>query len=237
MTHIQDDGFHEIQLNGKQLVFLFMAATVVSVVIFLLGVLVGRGVGSERTVADAAIIDELPPPDLPPPGTTGVLAAPAGGDPTKAAAPSPADDLNYFNRLEHREPVTENLKPSSAATEPAPPGRAPAAATPPQPTAPAAMPRGTAAAAAPELSPAVAPAAAGRGFVVQIAALNARSEADALVKQWTSKGYQAFVQGPASGTPNIYRVRIGPFKTKREAELTASKLRQEERLNPWVTQP
>ena len=40
----QDDGFHEIQLNGKQLVFLFMAVTVVSVVIFLSGVLVGRGV-------------------------------------------------------------------------------------------------------------------------------------------------------------------------------------------------
>ena len=39
-----DDGFHEIQLNGKQLVFLFMAVTVVSVVIFLCGVLVGRGV-------------------------------------------------------------------------------------------------------------------------------------------------------------------------------------------------
>ena len=46
-----DDGFHEIQLNGKQLVFLFMAATVVSVVIFLCGVLVGRGVRTERTVA------------------------------------------------------------------------------------------------------------------------------------------------------------------------------------------
>ena len=39
-----DDGFHEIQLSGKQLVFLFMATTVVSVVIFLCGVLVGRGV-------------------------------------------------------------------------------------------------------------------------------------------------------------------------------------------------
>ncbi len=44
---IQDEGFHEIQLNGKQLVFLFMAATVVSVVIFLCGVLVGRGVRSQ----------------------------------------------------------------------------------------------------------------------------------------------------------------------------------------------
>ena len=29
---MSDEGFHEIQLNGKQLVFLFMAATVVSVV-------------------------------------------------------------------------------------------------------------------------------------------------------------------------------------------------------------
>ena len=56
MAHeLQDEGFHEIQLNGKQLVFLFMAATVVSVVIFLLGVFVGRGVRAERgTVADSA---------------------------------------------------------------------------------------------------------------------------------------------------------------------------------------
>jgi hypothetical protein len=28
-----DDGFHEIQLNAKQLVFLFMATTIVAVVI------------------------------------------------------------------------------------------------------------------------------------------------------------------------------------------------------------
>ena len=52
-SHTTDDGFHEIQLNGKQLVFLFMAATVVSVVIFLCGVLVGRGVRAERTVAQS----------------------------------------------------------------------------------------------------------------------------------------------------------------------------------------
>ena len=39
-----DDGFREIQLNGKQLIFLFMATTVVAVVIFLCGVMVGRGV-------------------------------------------------------------------------------------------------------------------------------------------------------------------------------------------------
>ena len=59
LTHDAEDGFHEIQLSGKQLVFLFMATTVVSVVIFLCGVLVGRGVRARarretRTVAAAA---------------------------------------------------------------------------------------------------------------------------------------------------------------------------------------
>ena len=44
-----DEGIHEIQLKGKQLVFLFMAATVVAVVIFLCGVMVGRGVPVRAT--------------------------------------------------------------------------------------------------------------------------------------------------------------------------------------------
>jgi heme/copper-type cytochrome/quinol oxidase subunit 2 len=39
---IADEAFHEIQLSGKQLVFLFMATTIVAVVIFLCGVQVGR---------------------------------------------------------------------------------------------------------------------------------------------------------------------------------------------------
>ena len=71
---LQDDGFHEIQLNGKQLVFLFMAATVVSVVIFLLGVLVGRGVHSVRgVVADASplgTVAETTPQPAPAPAPT-----------------------------------------------------------------------------------------------------------------------------------------------------------------------
>ena len=56
MAHeIHDDGFHEIQLSGKQLVFLFMATTVVFIVIFLCGILVGRGVQNARgTIAEAA---------------------------------------------------------------------------------------------------------------------------------------------------------------------------------------
>src|SRR5438128_2128470 len=116
----QDEGFHEIQLNGKQLVFLFMAATVVSVVIFLCGVLVGRGVRAERAnaVADQSAASIEPAPQT----AAAPVSTPAGSDPTAAAAPPPtADDLSYFNRLEKQTQSAENLKPGAPAAAPPPP--------------------------------------------------------------------------------------------------------------------
>ena len=52
-----DESFREIQLSGKQLIALFMAAAVVLIGTFLSGVLVGRGVRSQQEppiAADAA---------------------------------------------------------------------------------------------------------------------------------------------------------------------------------------
>src|SRR6187551_679042 len=96
-SHPTDDGFHEIQLNGKQLVFLFMAATVVSVVIFLCGVLVGRGVRAERGGPDTALAD-LPLADQAMP-TAG--SASEGTDIRSAAPPAAVDDRpTLFERLE-----------------------------------------------------------------------------------------------------------------------------------------
>jgi cell division septation protein DedD len=211
---IQDEGFHEIQLNGKQLVFLFMAATVVSVVIFLCGVLVGRGVRAERggvaDVAPASTVTET----LPQQPATAPAPTPAGSDPRAAAPPPVVDDLSYFNRLEKTSAPAEQLKPASAPPPPAPAPREPAPAP--------------AAAAAPAEP-------SGQGFAVQIAALNVRSEADAIVKRLSSKGYAAYVISPANGTPAVYRVRVGKFPTRREAESIAAKLQKEEQFKPWVT--
>ncbi len=229
MAHqLQDEGFHEIQLNGKQLVFLFMAATVVSVVIFLCGVLVGRGVRAERSIADAipssnaADTTPQPAPATPP-------QQPPGSDPTTAAAPPPAaDDLSYFKRLEKPNTQPEQLKPVASAG-----AAAPEKSAPPPALAPAAPPR-------PEPSrPAVADGApaepSGQGFAVQIAALNVRSEADAIAKRLSSKGYTAYVISPENGTPSVYRVRVGKFPTRREAETIAARLQKEEQFKPWVT--
>src|SRR5438477_13154908 len=86
-----------------------MAATVVSVVIFLCGVLVGRGVRAERSVVDTgpatSAADTTPQPARAPP-------QPPGSDPTTAAAPPPpaADDLSYFKRLEKPNAQPAQLK-------------------------------------------------------------------------------------------------------------------------------
>jgi cell division septation protein DedD len=258
--HVQDDAFHEIQLNGKQLVFLFMAATVVSVVIFLCGVLVGRGVRAERAAAagDTTALNaaETTPQQLqeaaPPP--------PAGSDPTAATPPPAVDDLTYFNRLEKPNQPAEVLKPAPGKPVAAPAPQvphatpAPAAKQPPSPAVAQATPTAkeqepsSAARATPvpvAKEPAPAPPAkepasstaepGGQGYALQIAALRDRDEADAIAKRLESKGYAAYVLAPASGTPPVFRVRVGKFKTRHDAETVSAKLQKEEQFNPWIT--
>jgi cell division septation protein DedD len=241
---VQDDSFREIQLNGKQLVFLFMAATVVSVVIFLCGVLVGRGVRAERSlgaepVSSAEEVAPTPASDAKP------VATVAGSDPTKAAPPSPPADAEGFSypSLGAKNPPVDKLKPehdkasASAAPvagkpAPAPTTKTAAAAAATPPPAPTVKPKDTPKAATPAD---LAPEPTQSGFAVQIAALNVLTEAEAIAKRLNSKGYNAYVLSPANGTPSVYRVRVGKYGTRREAESIAERLQKEEKFKPWVT--
>ena len=213
-----DDGFHEIQLNGKQLVFLFMAVTVVSVVIFLCGVLVGR---SARTDAAATSIAE----QLPVAAPDAVPAPP----PETGSAPSATsrEELTYPKRLATATPEREQLNPTPPpASAPKPgPAAAPAAKPTPETSAPPA---------ASPTAPAVAGEPAGSGFAIQLAALGRRDEADGIARRLTDKGYRAYVVAPDAGAPPVFRVRVGKFKDRREAESVASRLQKEEQFNPWI---
>jgi hypothetical protein len=139
----QDDGFHEIQLNGKQLVFLFMAVTVVSVVIFLSGVLVGRGVRLDRGPVTGGVdpsITEGPAPA--PPVETGNppitkeegLKAPGmlGGNPPaenplkEGEEPSAKSDrplVRHPRRTRSRPPLPPRLRRPSRRLRPRRPSR------------------------------------------------------------------------------------------------------------------
>jgi DedD protein len=218
----QDEAFHEIQLNGKQLVFLFMAATVVSVVIFLCGVLVGRNVRTEPVGVDVSASGSEPVTPVPAPQAAPPEAPPAYTDLDKTnPKPQPLKKIEAAPKAES-EPVT---KAPATLAERAPVAVSPAEPATPPAEKPAPRPSATAGTADPT----------GQGFAVQIAAVNARSEADAMAKRLMSKGYSAYVLAPASGTPSVYRVRVGKFPTRREAETVAAKLQKEEQLKPWVT--
>ena len=254
-----DDGFHEIQLSGKQLVFLFMATTVVSVVIFLCGVLVGRGVQAARG---------------PDPGDPAVTAAPAPSDtvaetgPPAAEPPVPAEDseppLTDKDRLESDKPAPEDLssegeraraaesaakEPASeaaAAPSPAPPAVAPARSSEAtsRDRAPAARPAEAGAApkaverssAPPARGPRVAGPGARNTWVVQIVALRDRGAASSIVQRLSGKGYPAFVVNPTGGAAApVFKVQVGRYADRNDAEQVARRLEREEQFKPWVS--
>jgi len=229
ITHDEvDDGFHEIHLSGKQLFALFMATVVVSVVIFLIGVFVGRNVRTQQLAAaerlndSAAALTPAPARQPAPAPATAESPLEAAEPPTP---PAETDELSYKRRLEGPS-SSESLKAPAAA---------PQAARPAPPQAPqtrAAVP-----------APAAAPAAAPAGiigtpqpgtWVIQIHVLRDRAAANGIVRRLVAKGYPAFLvaAGPPTGT---YKVQVGRYKDRDEAQKVIERLKKEEQFNPWIT--
>ena len=71
---------------------------------------------------------------------------------------------------------------------------------------------------------------------MQVAAYRDRRDADTLAKQLTAKGYPAFVMDPVKGTSTaLFRVRVGKYKTLKDAEAIEARLQTAEQLtNAWI---
>lgn len=242
-----DEGFHEIPLGGKQVVALFMAAIVVAVVIFLCGVMVGRGVRAEKTVVASTDPAGVVQPAAAEP-------APASSAPGKGQ-PAAEDDANYYNRLNKETVPPDTLKPPpdappSGDAAPAAKGeparqtskdqaaaRAGAASknkteaerkTTTGETSPAAPGKEAAATVTASREP-----AAGE-YYLQVFATKDAVKADAIVERLKSKGYPAYLVAPSPGS-GISRVRVGKYRTQREADEVCRRLGKEEPYKPYVT--
>jgi cell division septation protein DedD len=204
-----------------------MSVTVLAVVIFLCGVMVGRGthaVKATPVLADA--VDPTAPAS--PPDTASTPAA--SGAQLKAAPPS-EQELQYPTDL------TRLAPPEDLPLEPVP--NAPDAAVPAvERREPATRDRPTRSGAE-RAADAVADTdfrePTGSGFVVQVHAARQRAEATAMAKRLASKGYTAFVTTSGTGAAKMYRVRVGKFAQRREAEAVSRRLEAEEQFKPWVT--
>lgn len=223
---MSEEGFHEIQLSGKQLVFLFMATTVVAVVIFLCGVMVGRGVRAEAaSETEAQVADMSPQPEISPASGEATPATPQPKIDTSTPPPQPVnDELSYYSRLEKQGTPAENLKvPDAQAPASAPAG----AASAPASSAPKASPPAT-------TSETIPASNDQSGFAVQVAALGSRADAAALARSLSGKGYDAYVVAPAARGAAVYRVRVGRFKNRQDADRVARRLEKEEKFKPWI---
>ncbi len=149
-----------------------------------------------------------------------------------AEPPSPPadDELTYRKRLESSGSAAEQLKPQAPrrASEAKPETARPEPARRRRRTG--RRPAKTVAARRRRAAP-----APGR-WVVQLVALRDRSAASAIVQRLSAKGYPAFIVNPSASTPNqVFKVQVGRYDDKNEAERVSRRLEKEEKFNPWIS--
>ena len=73
------------------------------------------------------------------------------------------------------------------------------------------------------------------GYVVQVAAVPNLQEARAVLDQLAEAGYPAYLTAKTIEEVEMYRVRVGPLKSRHAAEDVARRLEREGHRAPWVT--
>jgi DedD protein len=189
--------------SARYMIVIFLVCVATCGVFFSLGFLVGyneRGSHSDLPTEAVSSPPAIPPTVNPPPDS----APPAPQDPAgHAAADSP--------------PETEVIPPGGAPR----PATQRADASPPQ------------TAAKPNSNPSTAPSPSagqvGEGITLQVAALRTKQDAEALVDILKGRGYPVFLVTPeyAHADDNLFRVQVGPFRSRADADKVHDKLVQE----------
>lgn len=231
----------EITPTAKQIVFLLMAATVVAVVVFLCGVLVGRDlpVDGGSILADGS--DMAMTYDLP----TATLSSPSS-EPSAAAGHSA--ELTYYRRLVGSQAAPDVLRLGSSggasdvdtSLTRVPDGDHERSNTPE--LGEQDIHRGSVEAQAqesqllPSVSELASVAPATDGYSVQVMALRSLMAAREVVTRLSDKGFPATVVLPEADAPSaLFRVRVGPYEDRAEAQRIMGRLETEEQFEAFVT--
>lgn len=84
----------------------------------------------------------------------------------------------------------------------------------------------------------LAPAGADGGYQLQVASFKEAKDADALVLELRKRGHRAYRQAAYVQERGLWhRVRVGPFKSKFEADQYRSTFEKSERMSPFVVDP
>lgn len=140
----------------------------------------------------------------------------------EAGLAAPTEDVELRNQLEYQKQRCAALLAQAADTAARQPARDTAAPAPKTP------PRG--AERTPVSPPAPAPAPAERGYRVQVIAAPTQAKAD----QTISRLKQAGFEGSVTKEGGYFKVRVGPFPTKAEAQRAMAKIRTRLGMQPFL---
>ena len=216
MTTMGVREHEERGLSSRHLILLFLAVVSVCGVFFSLGFVVGYNERFSRSTPSTEVVNApavVPPPVNPP------------AESTQTTTPRPAATQSATNP-EPGTKLSQSAGPPEVAAEV--PRKAPEAPSPaPQPTyaqAPATEPEAPS-----QLPPLAAGGEVGEGVTLQVAAMRTKQDAEALVNILKGRGYPVFLVTPeyARADDNLFRVQVGPFTTRDDAEKVRIKLSQE----------
>ena len=190
-------GAQKEGLSVRQLVLLFLAGVAVCAVFFALGFVVGYNERPSVYVAESERV-----------AGSGSVIPPVVNRPVENDQPPPTSTGSPAGKAS--EPQTERL----SETERAEPSEAPPASQKPS---------------NPRSDSSEANSRPEAGIVLQVVASSSQKDAENLVSTLKSRGYPAFLVTPqqAHASDNLFRVQVGPFATRQNAEKFRKKLSDE----------
>ena len=205
----EERNYYEIQLNNRQLVLVFIGTIIIGLVLFVLGVNVGK---NKKEIELTSLGSELQAETYMPENRT---AKPAQQEIVETVIPEAADRRDTMKGTERTTTKTsekaEDVQKPERRRKSTPPAKKVETVSPP-------------------------PAAPGQ-YTVQVASLTSPDAANLLKQRLTSRGYDPiYIVTYDKGGQPYYRVRVGSFASRQAAGATAEQLEGEEKLNlkTWV---
>ncbi len=183
---MSNKDYRELQLSSSQLILIFIAILVLGIVVFLLGVSVGKKQGK---IVEETQLAQKPTQEI-------TQQKPV---PQKESADSISQELESHKKAEQETAQEEKITPPKV-VKPKVESPKPAATTQDR-----------------------------NAYWIQVGAYSNQQNANNLVEEYKSKGYNAVVIDPSSSDrTKLYRVRLGGYPTREQAERARDELARQE---------
>jgi DNA polymerase III gamma/tau subunit len=237
MRDYDEKSYYEIQLDNKQLILVFLAAVTVCVLIFVLGVMIGKGqkeaeiAAATRTQHDLKTVrtpetDTNTPQQAVTDESSSPAAEPVEEKPTPAAVKSvskspdkpavkqaKAEPEKQEQKYAYEDLDKTDQDVDKSNTKSATPAAAPANESTEEDES---------------------QANGSTRYTVQVMATSSKPKAEAQLSALRSKGYKPFLDETKSGEISVFKVRVGRFSDTDEAKAMASKIKTDMKLDTWV---